>query len=87
MLAMRFEPYIKTNMTHKPDQMTDKPLAELHKVYRDYVQPSHEDYQTKLEQLTKALVDRWDTPLWKDVPSTAIYINALRNHLERKKEK
>ena len=26
----------------------------------------------------KAVVDRWDTPLWKDVPATAQYINALR---------
>lgn len=25
-----------------------------------------------------ALIERWDTPLWKDVPATAIYINNLR---------
>ena len=26
----------------------------------------------------QAVVDRWDTPLWKDVPSTAEYIGRLR---------
>jgi hypothetical protein len=26
----------------------------------------------------KAVVERWDTPLWKDVPHTAEYINRLR---------
>lgn len=25
-----------------------------------------------------AVIDRWDTPLWKDVPATANYINVLR---------
>jgi hypothetical protein len=29
------------------------------------------------------VVDRWDTPLWKDTKSTAEYINALRNHLTK----
>lgn len=74
-------------MTLKTDHMTDEPdqsITERHKVYQEYVQPFTEDYQTKLEQLAKALVDRWDTPLWKDAPITAIYINALRNHLRKK---
>lgn len=31
-----------------------------------------------LEAAGQAVVDRWDTPLWKDVPATAEYINALR---------
>lgn len=33
---------------------------------------------TTLLEASKALVARWDTPLWKDVPSTAEYINELR---------
>lgn len=33
---------------------------------------------TDLRAAAQALVDRWDTPLWKDVPATAEYINALR---------
>lgn len=32
----------------------------------------------------QAVVDRWDTPLWKDVPATAVYINELRKVLEQK---
>jgi hypothetical protein len=55
-----------------------------HKLYRDYVQPSPPvTYHTKLEELAQAVVDRWDTPLWKDTKSTAEYINALRNHLTK----
>ena len=62
-------------------------LDNTHKLYRDYVQPSQPQvtYHEKLVQLAKAVVDRWDTPLWKDVPHTAEYINELRNHLKDKK--
>ena len=34
-----------------------------------------------LRKAAQAVVDRWDTPLWKDVPATAEYINALRRAL------
>ena len=61
-------------------------LDNTYKLYRDYVQPPQPvTYHEKLVQLAKALVDRWDTPLWKDVPHTAEYINELRNHLKDKK--
>ena len=33
---------------------------------------------TPLQQAAQALVDRWDTPLWKDAPHTGKYIDALR---------
>ena len=65
--------------------MTNK-LDITHKLYRDYVQPSpppQVDYYTKLEGLAQAMVDRWDTPLWKDTKSTAECINILRNHLRK----
>lgn len=29
----------------------------------------------------RAVVERWDTPHWKDVPATAVFINRLRNAL------
>lgn len=35
----------------------------------------------KLREAAQAVVDRWDTPLWKDVPATAEYINRLRDAL------
>ena len=35
-----------------------------------------------LREAAQAVVDRWDTPLWKDVPATATYINALRAALQ-----
>jgi len=31
-----------------------------------------------LREAAQALVDRWDTPLWKDAPHTGQYIDALR---------
>lgn len=34
-----------------------------------------------LRKAAQDVLDRWDTPLWKDVPATADYINALRKEL------
>jgi len=31
-----------------------------------------------LRVAAQGVIDRWDTPLWKDVPATAKYINRLR---------
>ena len=31
-----------------------------------------------LRKAAQAVVDRWDTPLWKDAPATAVYIADLR---------
>lgn len=31
-----------------------------------------------LREAAQAVVERWDTPLWKDVPATAVYIADLR---------
>ena len=36
---------------------------------------------TDLRKAAQAVVERWDTPSWKDVPATAIYIEALRQAL------
>jgi len=41
---------------------------------RDYVG----DGMSDLHKAAQALVDRWDTPLWKDAPHTGQYIDALR---------
>ena len=35
----------------------------------------------RLRKVSQAVVDRWNTPLWKDVSGTAEYINALRREL------
>lgn len=34
--------------------------------------------ESNLRKAAQALVDRWDTPLWKDVPHTGVFIDALR---------
>lgn len=35
----------------------------------------------------KAVVARWDTPLWKDAPATAEYINQLRAAIRKAERK
>jgi len=37
----------------------------------------------ELRSAAQAVVDRWDTPLWKDVPHTGEYINRLRYALDQ----
>ena len=36
----------------------------------------------ELREAAAAVVARWDTPLWKDAPATAIFIARLRAALE-----
>ena len=36
-----------------------------------------------LRKAAQAVVDRWDTPLWKDAPHTGTFIDALRAALEQ----
>ena len=38
----------------------------------------HTSGAADLRTAAQAVVDRWDTPLWKDVPATAEYIGRLR---------
>ena len=35
----------------------------------------------ELREAAQALVDRWETPLWKDAPATATFIHRLRDAL------
>lgn len=36
---------------------------------------------TKLAEAARAVIDRWDSPAWKDAPHTGEYIHALRQAL------
>lgn len=36
---------------------------------------------TTLQEAAKAVVERWDSPKWKDLPHTAEFIDALRTAL------
>ena len=36
---------------------------------------------TELIEAARAVVDRWDSPLWRDLEPTAVVINRLRNAL------
>ena len=67
-------------------QLTDKELADPDYM-RGYCEASNDDFtqllkaHNKLREAAQAVVNRWDTPLWKDVPATAEYIAALRKEL------
>lgn len=37
----------------------------------------------RLRAAAQAVVDRWDSPLWKQAEPTAVFIGALRKELER----
>ena len=39
----------------------------------------------ELVDVLEAIIARWDTPLWKDVPNTARYINAARSIVHKAK--
>mgnify|MGYP007086391436 CR=1 FL=1 len=41
-----------------------------------------QDHYDYLQELSRAVVNRWETPLWKEAKPTAEYIYALRNYLE-----
>ena len=36
------------------------------------------DQDIAVDAAARAVVERWDTPLWKDAPATAGFINRLR---------
>ena len=42
------------------------------------VQPVQGQDMSELRKAAQALVDRWDTPLWKEAPHTGTFIDALR---------
>ena len=44
-------------------------------------QPDHSEQHLELVSAARAVVERWDTPLWKDAPATAGFINRLRDAL------
>ncbi len=54
--------------------------------YQDLVEQNKELQLTvnELREISQAVVNRWETPLWKDTKPTAEYIYALRNYLDRK---
>ena len=40
----------------------------------------------ELADKSKTVISRWDSPLWKDIPNTAQYINELRKTLAKFEE-
>lgn len=44
-------------------------------------QPDHSEQHLEMIAAARAVVERWDTPLWKDAPATAGFINRLRDAL------
>jgi hypothetical protein len=40
------------------------------------------DWERELIAAAQAVIERWDTPLWKDAPHTAIFINRMREAID-----
>jgi hypothetical protein len=58
---------------------TPRELRELRSKYA--MHHAEAERLTALVHAARAVVNRWDTPLWKDVPATAGFINRLRKLL------
>ena len=41
---------------------------------------------SKLREAALALIDRWDSPVWRDLPYTALFIEDLRTALAEEPE-
>jgi len=65
----RFPPSVSAVYKNAPDLLAE----------RDQLKAENE----QLRAAAQDVVDRWDTPFWKDVPATANFINRLRAALEK----
>lgn len=52
---------------------------------RIYAAQDAEQQRDRLAEAAQAVVDRWETPLWKQVEHTGVYIAALRKAVEEVK--
>jgi hypothetical protein len=41
----------------------------------------------ELRYVTNSLVERWDTPLWRDLQTTTVYINDIRDVISKVEKK
>lgn len=48
-----------------------------------YAHPAPAIHEGELRAAAQAVVDRWDSPLWSDLPHTGEYIARLRKALEK----
>jgi hypothetical protein len=48
---------------------------------RIYAAQEAEEQRDRLAEVAQAVWDRWETPLWKDHPPTALVMNKLRDAL------
>lgn len=62
-------------------------LEVLEREHADFFERWHEErrQRERLELAASAVIERWETPLWKDAPATAGYIYALRDAMKEGK--
>jgi DNA-binding transcriptional regulator YiaG len=56
-----------------------KTIVRLEQTIRELRQQLTKPADAELIEAAKAVVERWETPLWKDAPATAGYIYRLRD--------
>jgi hypothetical protein len=62
-----------------PPADTDDFIEHLQKLEQEAVAIIKSD--TELREAAQAVVERWDSPLWKDLPHTGTFIDRLRKAL------
>ena len=62
----------------RPECIKEQRDSLVKKLEDTLAQTSKGEEMSDLRKAAQALVDRWDTPLWKDVPHTGVFIDALR---------
>ena len=75
-LASAVGSMLSSRAIHRLEEFDDK--AELR---REAYIASRMEHEWPLVEAAQAVVDRWDTPLWKDVPHTGEFIGKLRKAL------
>jgi hypothetical protein len=77
-----YQEYVQPSSMHVIKESSYKSLLVK---YQDLVEQNKElEFRLyELRELSQAVVNRWETPLWKDTKRTAEYIYALRNHLNK----
>ena len=79
-------------MTDKLRELVEKAKGNSVESYKnqfmllDYLRKHADDF-IRLLEAAESVIERWDTPAWKDVPATVHYIGDLRKALAPFKEK
>lgn len=76
--AVRSKRFSREELIEAARQVRDGPIRGEPHVVSEPAAVRSDTERDELRAAAQAVIERWDTPLWKDVPATANYINRLR---------